>query len=81
MKIENTVWSLFLQAFPLYNYSQNKVSPGHALTRRYGEKMTKHGDGSRRAGMVFLPLPVKTLGGWYDQTVAQMKRLGSALAW
>ena len=30
--------------------------------------------------MVFLPLPVETLGGWHDQTVAQVKRLGSALA-
>ena len=30
--------------------------------------------------MVFLPLPVETLGGWQAQTVAQVKRLGSALA-
>ena len=56
------------------------TTPGHALTRRYAEKMTKHGEGCRRAGMVFLPLPVETLGGWHDQTVAQVKRLGSALA-
>ena len=56
------------------------TTPGHALTRRYGEKMTKHGEGCRRAGMVFLPLPVETLGGWHDQTVSLVKRLGSALA-
>ena len=56
------------------------ITPGHALTRQYGEKMTKHGEGCRRAGMVFLPLPVETLWGWHDQTVAQVKRLGSALA-
>ena len=56
------------------------TTPGHALTRRYGEKMTKHGEGCRRAGMVFLPLPVETLGGWHDQTVVQVKRLWSALA-
>merc|ERR1719508_328337 len=55
-------------------------TPGHALTRRYGEKMTKHGEGCTRAGMVFLPLPVETLGGWHDQTVSLVKRLGSALA-
>ena len=41
---------------------------------------TKHGEAYRLAGMVFLPLPVETLGGWQDQTVSLVKRLGSALA-
>ena len=56
------------------------TTPGHALTGRYNEKMTKHGEGCRLAGMVFLPLPMETLGGWHDQTVSLVKRLGSALA-
>ena len=56
------------------------TTPGHALTRRFQEKMTKHGEGCRLAGMVFLPLPMETLGGWHDQTVSLVKRLGSALA-
>ena len=56
------------------------TTPGHALAKRYGEKMTKHGEACRLAGMVFLPLPVETLGGWHDQTVSLVKRLGSALA-
>ena len=30
--------------------------------------------------MVFLPLPVETLGGWHHQTVSLVKRLGFALA-
>ena len=30
--------------------------------------------------MVFIPMPVETLGGWHEQTVMQVKRLGSALA-
>ena len=42
--------------------------------------MSKHGEGCRLAGIVFIPLPVETLGGWHEQTVAQVKRLGSALA-
>ena len=56
------------------------ATPGHALTKRYGEKMAKHGEGCKLAGMVFLPLPVETLEGWHEQTVTQVKRLGSALA-
>ena len=53
---------------------------GHALTHRYNEKMTKHGEPCRLAGLVFFPLPVETLGGWHDQTVQQVKKVGSALA-
>jgi hypothetical protein len=32
------------------------------------------------AGMVFFPMPVETLGGWHEQTVQQVKKMGSALA-
>ena len=56
------------------------ATPGHALTKRFGEKMAKHGEGCRLAGLVFIPLPVETLGGWHEETVTQVKRLGSALA-
>ena len=56
------------------------ATPGHALMKRYGEKMAKHGEGCRLGGIVFLPLQVETLGGWHSQTVTQIKRLGSALA-
>ena len=56
------------------------ATPGHALTKRFGEKMTKHGEGCRLAGLVFIPLPFETLGGWHEETVTQVKRLGSALA-
>ena len=55
-------------------------TPGHALNRRYVGKMNKHGEGCRRAGLVFLPLPMETMGGWHEETVRQVKRLGSALA-
>ena len=34
-----------------------------ALKVRFDEKMTKHGEGCRLAGMAFMPMAVKTLGG------------------
>ena len=30
--------------------------------------------------MVFIPLPMETLGGWHEQTVLQVKKLASAQA-
>ena len=36
---------------------------GHALEARFGEKMTKHWELCRVAGMVFILLVVETLGG------------------
>ena len=60
--------------------NQAAVHPGHALVSRFKEKMTKHGEACRRAGMAFLPLPVETLGGWHEQAEKQIKRLGVALA-
>ena len=56
------------------------ATQGHALTKRYEEKMNKHGEGCRRAGILFFPLPMETLGGGHSQTVCQVKRIGSALA-
>ena len=56
------------------------TTPGNALTRRYVETINKHGEECRRAGLAFLPLPMETLGGWHEETVRQVKRLGSALA-
>jgi hypothetical protein len=42
--------------------------------------MTQTGEACRRAGMVFIPMPLETLGGWHEQTVMQVKKMGSALA-
>ena len=55
-------------------------TPGHALTHRYNEKMAKHGTACSGAGLAFIPMPVETLGGWHDQSVLQVKKIGSALA-
>ena len=60
--------------------SRAATTPGHALTHRYNEKMSKHGEPCRGAGMVFIPMPVETLGGWHEQSSLQVKKIGSALA-
>ena len=35
--------------------NQAAVHPGHALVSRFNEKMAKHGEPCRKAGMVFVP--------------------------
>ena len=49
------------------------ATPRYALTTRFGEKMTRHGEDCRRAGLVFVPLVVETLGGWEEQAEVQIK--------
>ena len=53
---------------------------GHALTYAYNRKMAGAGASCQREGMVSIPLPAETLGGWHDQAVLQVRKLGSALA-
>jgi hypothetical protein len=60
--------------------SRAATRAGHALTVRFNEKMTKHGEGCRLAGMVFIPMVVETFGGWEESAVVQLKKLGAALA-
>ena len=40
-----------------------KKFAGHALNYAFDWKMTKHGAACRREGLVFLPMPVESLGG------------------
>ena len=56
------------------------VHSGQALTTRFNEEITKHGEGCTRAGLAFVPLVVETLGGWEELAEKQIKRLGGALA-
>ena len=60
--------------------SRAATHAGHALEVRYGEKMTKHGEGCRVAGMVFIPMVVETFGGWEESAADQITKLGAALA-
>ena len=60
--------------------AQAAKTAGHALTYAYKKKMTGAGTACQREGMVFIPLPAETLGGWHEQAVLQVRKLGSALA-
>jgi hypothetical protein len=59
---------------------QAAVTAGHALDTAYSRKMSHAGEACRREGIVFVPMPMETLGGWHDQTVLQVKKLTSAQA-
>ena len=60
--------------------AQAANSPGHALTHAYNRKMQGTGEACSKEGMVFIPLPVETLGGWHERAVQEIKKLGAALA-
>ena len=59
---------------------QAAVTAGHGLSVAYNRKVTKAGEACRKACMVFIPVPMETLGGWHEQTVLQVKKLASAQA-
>ena len=59
---------------------QAATSPGHALNIAYNRKMDQSGEACRKENMVFLPLPMETLGGWHEQTVKAVKKLAAAQA-
>ena len=58
----------------------NDPEPGYALTYAFNGKMRKHGQDCRREGMVFLPMPVESLGGWHPEAAQQVKKIGAAKA-
>ena len=60
--------------------AQAATTAGHALTHAYNRKMAGAGAACQREGMVFIPLPAEALGGWHEQAVLQVWKLGSALA-
>ena len=68
-----------LQAALVYRAAYD-TNPGHALNYAFDWKMTKHGAACRREGLVFLPMPIESLGGWHEQAVEQVKKIGAALA-
>ena len=59
---------------------QAATTAGAALEAAYRRKMTQAAEAVRREGMVFVPMPWETLGGWHEQTIAQVKKLASAQA-
>ena len=57
---------------------QAATMAGAALEVAYSRKMTQAGEACRREGLVFVPMPWETLGGWHEETVEQIKKLASA---
>ena len=59
---------------------QAATRAGAALEAAYTRKMNQAGEACRREGLVFVPMPWETLGGWHEETVEQTKKLASAQA-
>ena len=56
------------------------TTPGHAFNEAHKRKLDKSWEPCHRQGITFLPLAVESLGAWHPSAVAEVKRLGSALA-
>ena len=58
------------------------TTAGHALSYAFNWKVSRGGVGAacQREGIVFLPLPVETLGGWHETAVQQIRKLAAALS-
>ena len=60
--------------------AQAAETPGHALKVAHQRKLDKSWQPCHDQGIVFLPLAVESLGGWHKAAIAEIKKLGSALA-
>ena len=57
--------------------SQAAATSGPPMSHSYNRKM--QGTAESRVGLVFIPVPLETLGGFHNTSVAQVKKLGAAL--
>ena len=60
--------------------AQAAQTPGHALSIAHRRKLDKSWQPCHQQGIVFLPLAVESLGAWHKSAIAEIKKLGSALA-
>jgi hypothetical protein len=56
------------------------ANAGAALETAVRQKMTKSYDKCRQAGVEFIPLAVETLGGWDQDAISNIRKLGHHLA-
>ena len=56
------------------------ATAGHALGEAHRRKLDKSWEACHRQGIEFLPLAVECLGAWHPSAIAELKKLGSALA-
>ena len=56
------------------------TTPGHALNTAHKRKLDKSWEACHRQGIEFVPIAVESLGAWHKTAVAEIVKLGSALA-
>ena len=56
------------------------ATAGHALGEAHRRKLDKSWEACHGQGIEFLPLAVECLGAWHPLAIAELKKLGSALA-
>ena len=56
------------------------TTPGHALNTAHKRKLDKSWEECHRQGIEFIPIAVESLGAWHPTAVAEVAKLGSALA-
>ena len=56
------------------------TTPGHAVQEAHRRKLDKSWEPCHRQGIAFLPIAAESLGAWHSSAIAEVKRLGSALA-
>ena len=56
------------------------TTPGHALNTAHKRKLDKSWEDCHRQGIEFVPIAVESLGAWHKSAVAEIVKLGSALA-
>ena len=59
--------------------NNNNNNRGYALLYAEERKNIVHVDGCRRAGVLFQPLAVETLGGWSPHAISAIRTIGSHL--
>ena len=63
-----------INSLQISQVAQAATTPGHALTTTYTRKMTKVGEAYRREWIMFVPMPMETLGGWHKVTTLLVKK-------
>ena len=56
------------------------TEPGYALTLRYNQKLNRYSEACLAEGIKFCPLIVEAHGGWHEEAIHLLKRLGQSLA-
>ena len=60
--------------------SKSATTPGYALSVRYNQKNRLYFNACKAVGLVFVPLPIESLGSWHPDAAQVISRLGSMVA-